>query len=395
MAWSAPKHPNGISGGKKQKKTNTTITRKDGSQASGYISGGKTYYSDGSRIGTGDSVTDVSGRQWTMGSNGAGVLTGYAEGSRPTNPNSPGSGKYNTNYGYSGGSNSAVNQIDYDYMRQMQAKKDALIAELTGQYNTNMSNLDKTYGENKLTGEKQLEDVKAQYMNTLDQLDEDAYNAYKLSNQRASQRGLTSSAQGEAMLNTVATNTSKQRADINTDRNKTVNDIQTQLNRLSENYGIDRNTLEANFGADKLKAMSQAELEAIQMKLDVDKYNTDWQNKYKMQDYQNQFTAGESAKDRQNQQDMLGKQLDVQKYIANMDNDTKLKIANLDASTQQAVARISANGSMSAARYSAQLASSDQAYANRLGVAEKMYEINIEKGMSKEQAFGIFQKAIK
>lgn len=55
--------------------TPTSIRTASGKNASGYISNGKTYYSDGSRIKNGDSVTDNSGREWRMTSNG-GVATG-------------------------------------------------------------------------------------------------------------------------------------------------------------------------------------------------------------------------------------------------------------------------------------------------------------------------------
>ena len=48
---------------------NTTVTKKDGSTASGYIEDGKSYYSDGTRIGAGDSVVDAQGKVWTMSGN--------------------------------------------------------------------------------------------------------------------------------------------------------------------------------------------------------------------------------------------------------------------------------------------------------------------------------------
>jgi hypothetical protein len=57
-------------------KTPTTIWDPDGSAKQGYIDNGKTYYSDGSRIKTGATVIDNSGRQWKMTDSG-GVATGY------------------------------------------------------------------------------------------------------------------------------------------------------------------------------------------------------------------------------------------------------------------------------------------------------------------------------
>jgi hypothetical protein len=46
-------------------KYNTTITKKDGTTAAGYIDNNKSYYADGSETQAGDSVTDQSGRVWT------------------------------------------------------------------------------------------------------------------------------------------------------------------------------------------------------------------------------------------------------------------------------------------------------------------------------------------
>lgn len=57
-------------------KTPTTIWDPDGSAKQGYIDNGKTYYSDGSRIKTGATVIDNSGKQWKMTESG-GVATGY------------------------------------------------------------------------------------------------------------------------------------------------------------------------------------------------------------------------------------------------------------------------------------------------------------------------------
>ena len=51
-----------------------------------------------------------------------------------------------------------------------------------------------------------------------------------------------------------------------------------------------------NFNADKLKYMSTAEIQALEKKLQVDMYNTDWTNKF-LQDSNNRtFTSSESDK---------------------------------------------------------------------------------------------------
>lgn len=60
--------PNPVSNNKtNSSRYNTTVTRKNGSTASGYIEDGKSYYSDGTRISSGDSVVDAQGKVWTMG----------------------------------------------------------------------------------------------------------------------------------------------------------------------------------------------------------------------------------------------------------------------------------------------------------------------------------------
>ena len=56
-------------------KTPTTITTTGGKKVSGYIEGGKTYYSSGKRIGEGDKVTVSSGKEYVM-KGGVGVPTG-------------------------------------------------------------------------------------------------------------------------------------------------------------------------------------------------------------------------------------------------------------------------------------------------------------------------------
>lgn len=311
-----------------------------------------------------------------------------------------------TNYGANTGANTGTNtgvvntpmeQVQFDEDAYKQQKLDALIAELTGQYNTNSANLDKTYNTNVSTANKQIEDVKGQYLDTINQLDEDTYNAYKLANQRASARGLTNSNQGEAMLNTIAVNSSKQRADVNSDRDSTINDIQTKINELGANYGIDNDTLEKNFGSDRLKAMSQTELEAIQMKLDTSKYNVDWANKYKLQDYTNQFTAKENQLNRdttnrnadnaiKSNEKIAQLDNDTKKWISQLDNDTQKYVAGLSASAQTACARIGASSSLATAKYTAQLASSDQAFANKLALAGLQFTTAVNNGMNESEA---------
>jgi hypothetical protein len=49
------------------KKYKTTVTEKDGTQKSGYIENGRSYYDDGKEINAGASVVDAQGKTWTKG----------------------------------------------------------------------------------------------------------------------------------------------------------------------------------------------------------------------------------------------------------------------------------------------------------------------------------------
>lgn len=58
----------------------TTITKKDGTTASGYIENDKGYYDDGTELSAGDSIIDAQKKVWTKGGTPTGVdaLTNYA-----------------------------------------------------------------------------------------------------------------------------------------------------------------------------------------------------------------------------------------------------------------------------------------------------------------------------
>ena len=106
-------------------KTPTTIYDSDGTARSGYIQNGITYYSDGSRISEGSTVTDNSGREWKM-TNGSGVLTG-------TNY-----GLQGRDYDTGGGSSNAYSDAVDDYATEQ--KK--LLNSLRSAYDTSRNSLE-------------------------------------------------------------------------------------------------------------------------------------------------------------------------------------------------------------------------------------------------------------
>ena len=85
---------------------------------------------------------------------------------------------------------------------------------------------------------------------------------------------------GQAIEQTARNNANNKIADTQNERSRAINDIYTLINQATYNYGIDSDTLLKNFNADKLKYMSTAEIQALEKKLQVDMYNTDWTNKF-------------------------------------------------------------------------------------------------------------------
>ena len=77
-------------------KYNTTITKKDGTKASGYIENGKSYYSDGSATKAGDSVVDKQGKTWTKYGNDSSSGAGSTGGSGGSGSGNSGGGSPDT-----------------------------------------------------------------------------------------------------------------------------------------------------------------------------------------------------------------------------------------------------------------------------------------------------------
>lgn len=241
MAWTAPVHPNA-------KKTKTTITNSNGSQSGGYISNGQTYYDNGSRIGAGSSVTDSSGRQWTMGSDGKGTLTGYAEGSRAVNSNSPGSGNYNTDYGYSGGS---ANSYYSDYLDQQQSalREAQRAAEEAARQRTQAA----------------IDTNNAYIPQVNQQTDKQLQEAY-ISNQQAKVNAPQSlAAMGytggptETSLMGLDTNYQNQRNTLETSRNNSLDQIRNNANQIQSTGDATLSDLAANYYNNLVSAQQNAQ----------------------------------------------------------------------------------------------------------------------------------------
>ena len=103
-------------------KYNTTITKKDGTTAAGYIDNGKSYYADGSETQAGDSVTDQSGKVWTKPDTAAsagasGTPDAAALISQAIRDNNP-TGTTRTSYYSSSGAEKPVEWIKYSMIQE-------------------------------------------------------------------------------------------------------------------------------------------------------------------------------------------------------------------------------------------------------------------------------------
>ena len=186
--------------------------------------------------------------------------------------------------------------VSFDSGAWKQAYIDQMVSELTSNYNTDKANLDKTYNTNISNYNNQLSDTNMSYDANIQALQRQKYEDTQQAKNEAFSRGLGFGGLGQAIEQTARNNANNKIADTQNERSRAINDIYTLINQATYNYGIDSDTLLKNFNADKLKYMSTAEIQALEKKLQVDMYNTDWTNKF-LQDSNNRtFTSSENDK---------------------------------------------------------------------------------------------------
>ena len=186
--------------------------------------------------------------------------------------------------------------VNFDSDSWKQAYIDQMVSELTSNYNTDKANLDKTYNTSISNYGNQLSDTNMSYDANIQALQRQKYEDTQQAKNEAFSRGLGFGGLGQAIEQTARNNANNKIADTQNERSRAINDIYTLINQATYNYGIDSDTLLKNFNADKLKYMSTAEIQALEKKLQVDMYNTDWTNRF-LQDANNRtFTSSESDK---------------------------------------------------------------------------------------------------
>ena len=221
--------------------------------------------------------------------------------------------------------------VNFDSDAWKQAYIDQMVSELTSNYNTDKANLDKTYNTSISNYGNQLNDTNMSYDANIQALQRQKYEDTQQAKNEAFSRGLGFGGLGQAIEQTARNNANNKIAETQNERSKAINDIYTLINQATYNYGIDSDALLKNFNADKLKYMSTAEIQALEKKLQVDMYNTDWTNKF-LQDSNNRtFTSSESDKkyDWQSKENALNR--DFSASEAQKDRDAQTALVKLQA----------------------------------------------------------------
>ena len=216
--------------------------------------------------------------------------------------------------------------VNFDSDAWKQSYIDQMVSELTSNYNTDKANLDKTYNTNITNYGNQLNDTNMSYDANIQALQRQKYEDTQQAKNEAFSRGLGFGGLGQAIEQTARNNANNKIAETQNERSRAINDINTLINQAKYNYGIDSDTLLKNFNADKLKYMSTAEIQALEKKLQVDMYNTDWSNKF-LQDANNRtFTSSENDKkyDWQSKENALNRDFEASEAQKNRDAQTAL-----------------------------------------------------------------------
>ena len=221
--------------------------------------------------------------------------------------------------------------VSFDSNAWKQAYIDQMVSELTSNYNTDKANLDKTYNTNITNYNNQLNDTNMSYDANIQALQRQKYDDVQQAKNESFSRGLGFGGLGQAIEQTARNNANNKIADTQNERTRAINNINTLINQATYNYGIDSDTLLKNFNADKLKYMSTAEIQALEKKLQVDMYNTDWTNKFLQDSNNRQFTSSESDK-----------KLNWQAGQNALDRDWKSGEAQKDRDAQTALAKLQA-----------------------------------------------------
>lgn len=326
--------------------TPATITNKDGSRQDGYISGGKTYYSDGSRIGNGATTIDSSGREWRM-ENGQGVATG-------------------NNYGIGGNQgayrpSSGGSSVEYDSVASAYEKRQSEI--LRRQQEALRLRVDQ--------GVNNLENQKGTVNAGFDDASRQAY-IMKMQNQKALPEQMAAMGQTGGATETsnlaIGTNYQNNLTDINNNRTQAINGIDSAIN----NVRIDGNIEAANLEAANAQMGLETYMQMMQNKMSMEQQS----NSNMKNDFIN--TIGAYANDFQAEINR------IQRAVAAGDSSEAWKVPFLNSSRNEKI-----SGQQSAAAEAEQQELENYLKMQNLGLKQQQVNYQVSKPHYKPASGGI------
>lgn len=250
------------------------------------------------------------------------------------------------------------------------AYNDYLNAQLDTNYYNELSDLSKTYNSGVSDLNKQKKQVIEDYVASLDDLDANTWNNYLQSLSTASSRGLTNSAQGLALTQSVLQNAANNATTLETQKNSNIADIELALEELENNYNIDRNTAAKILSSSKIANSQQAQAALLEKLYEAEQYNASAENEFGLTKYQLEVQAKQAEKERLAEMEKLAYQYGFEDEWKKMDRETQLELANISANASISSASIGANASKYIA--DAEMANADkwQEYDNRSNYVE-------------------------
>lgn len=182
-------------------------------------------------------------------------------------------------------------------------------SQLDSAFEEDRANLYKAYNASRTDYENQIKDVRQNYLNNINQLYEDTYYNNNMALERASNRGLTNSGLGNAMVVSGLVDASNQNALYRSQRDTDVNKLNTIINSLTRDFNVDLNALKRKLNSDKAAALSGNEIQFMQALVELDRINTETYNNVLQAKLERDFQSAEAQKDRDFEKEMYLLQL--------------------------------------------------------------------------------------
>ena len=217
----------------------------------------------------------------------------------------------------------------FDTQALYNATLNAKNALIDSAYNSTLNNMTNAYNTDKMESELQRGEIGRNYDDAKSEIRDQTYRGIEQSKVSAVQRGITNSAQGQALNQGLVRSGNDSINSATRDRDTMLNDLTSRINNLTSKFGADKTNLAANKGIKEYGAQNEAMSAKLGADLDIYKLNS-----------QQDFTAGENAlqRDFTSGENVLNRE--QQTLIANLGYDMQWKVAQLSANTQRAVASL-------------------------------------------------------